>query len=142
MVCKCFYRAYWRSTLRENFLKCVTISILFFGRSKPQSTTWDPNGQRSENKNILSMDFRDVMQAGLNGSYHSTKSDFFGVEKDGLTCNRLRGNIHELNSSFAAYMRDKSHMRKRDIPRPVDSSFAAYMRYKSHMRKRDIPRAG
>lgn len=84
----------------------------------------DERATIKEQKNFLfklSMDLRDVIQAGLNGSYHSTKSDFFKVEKNGLTCNRLRGNIHELNNFFATYMRDESHMRKRDVPEPVNS---------------------
>lgn len=60
----------------------------------------------------LSMDFLGIVQAALEGTYRSPMSDFFTNREDGFPNARLRARIHELNSLFAAYMRQRSQKRK------------------------------
>ncbi|OJD23312.1 hypothetical protein ACJ73_05336 [Blastomyces percursus] len=70
----------------------------------------------------LSMDFVGLIQAALDGTYQHIASDFFGYDENGISRNRLRGQIHTLNSLFADYMRDKSQKRKMGIV-PIDDVF-------------------
>ncbi|EEP82059.1 conserved hypothetical protein [Uncinocarpus reesii 1704] len=66
----------------------------------------------------LSMDFQGIMQAALEGSYHTHLSGFFSYGAESATPRRLRARFHELNGLFADYMRDKSQ--KRNIGSPRD----------------------
>ncbi|KMU91773.1 interferon-induced GTP-binding protein Mx2 [Coccidioides immitis H538.4] len=70
----------------------------------------------------LSMDFVGLIQAALDGTYQHIASDFFGYDQNGISRNRLRGQIHTLNSLFADYMRDKSQKRKMERV-PIDDLF-------------------
>ncbi|KAM0259705.1 hypothetical protein ACHAQJ_003139 [Trichoderma viride] len=56
----------------------------------------------------LSMRFYELLQAALDGNYHSIDAAFFsGSEKS-----RLRASVQKINTEFAAYMRDSGERRK------------------------------
>ncbi|KAG4430258.1 hypothetical protein IFR05_014254 [Cadophora sp. M221] len=57
-----------------------------------------------------SMEYCNLAQAALDGNYHDRERSFFdGSEGYAM---RLRAEIHELNSAFAAYVREKGSKRK------------------------------
>lgn len=55
----------------------------------------------------LSTEFHRIIEAALSGTYQDATSDFFGYG-DKLPQTRLRARLHELNSLFADYMRERS----------------------------------
>ncbi|EHK49618.1 hypothetical protein TRIATDRAFT_50358 [Trichoderma atroviride IMI 206040] len=56
----------------------------------------------------LSMRFYELLQAALEGHYHSIDAEFFSQTED----SRLRANVQKLNTSFSSYMRDSGQKRK------------------------------
>ncbi|KAL7922195.1 P-loop containing nucleoside triphosphate hydrolase protein [Trichoderma austrokoningii] len=56
----------------------------------------------------LSMRFYELLQAALEGHYHSIDAEFFSKTED----SRLRANVQKLNTSFSNYMRDFGQKRK------------------------------
>ena len=58
----------------------------------------------------LSMKLQNIIRAAVDGTYHNIGSDVFAYE-NGRSQNRLRSRIHDLNTLFAAYMRERSHKR-------------------------------
>ncbi|KAJ6439095.1 dynamin GTPase [Purpureocillium lavendulum] len=56
----------------------------------------------------LSMTFYELLQAALEGNYHSTKASFFAQQPH----SRLRAVIQQLNTKFAARMRESGQRRK------------------------------
>lgn len=89
----------------DGLLEKTQMELDDLGRERP--TIGDQRIFLSE----LSMNLLNTIQAALDGTYHNIASDFF-THKDGLSENRLRSRLHDLNSSFTAYMREKSHKRK------------------------------
>ncbi|KAH1787805.1 hypothetical protein KXV95_004572 [Aspergillus fumigatus] len=60
----------------------------------------------------ISMDYLNLIQAVLNGRYQEVEPTFFGNASSKPSFNRLRARIHELNTNFATYIRDKGQKRK------------------------------
>jgi hypothetical protein len=56
----------------------------------------------------LSMKFHGLVTSALNGTYHEAESSFFGQENS----TRLRALIHQRNTMFSDYMRDRGQKRK------------------------------
>ncbi|KAF9883003.1 hypothetical protein FE257_004343 [Aspergillus nanangensis] len=59
-----------------------------------------------------SMDYVSLMRAALDGRYQEVEPYFFGNAPSQPFSNRLRAHIHDLNTEFAAYMRDMGQKRK------------------------------
>lgn len=56
----------------------------------------------------LSMRLYELIQAALEGSYHTVDAEFFA--DDGVS--RLRARVQEMNTNFSDYMRDHGQRRK------------------------------
>lgn len=56
----------------------------------------------------LSMRFYELLQAALEGHYHTIDAEFFSETED----SRLRANVQKLNTSFSNYMRNSRQKRK------------------------------
>jgi len=55
-----------------------------------------------------SMTFYELLQAALDGNYHSIKANFFAQQPQ----SRLRAVVQQLNTKFAAHMRESGQRRK------------------------------
>lgn len=60
----------------------------------------------------ISMDYLNLVNAALNGRYQEVEPTFFGNAPSKPSPNRLRARVHELNTNFATYTRDKGQKRK------------------------------
>lgn len=60
----------------------------------------------------LGTQFLNIIQAALDGTYQDSASGFFSYRDSDLPTTRLRALIHELNTQFATYMRERSQKRR------------------------------
>ena len=56
----------------------------------------------------LSMAFCAIVQSAIDGTYRNITTGFFGYEQSDISHNRLRASIHDLNGTFAIFMRVQS----------------------------------
>lgn len=60
----------------------------------------------------MAMQFHSLTTSALNGTYYEADGTFFGEIDDKSRSRRLRAVVHQLNSSFAEYMRQNGQKRK------------------------------
>ncbi|KAH1353397.1 hypothetical protein KXV31_002325 [Aspergillus fumigatus] len=94
---------------------CDEIQTLLQQTRDSLSDLGDERSSVSEQRKYLlkiSMDYLNLIQAALNGRYQEVEPTFFGNASSKPSFNRLRARIHELNTNFATYIRDKGQKRK------------------------------
>ncbi|KFH42507.1 Interferon-induced GTP-binding protein Mx-like protein [Hapsidospora chrysogenum ATCC 11550] len=91
--------------VRDEIRKCLTTTeaeLRSLGDARPTV------GHIRSFLTSLSMRFYELLQAALDGNYHSIDSKFFSENDD----SRLRARIQETNTNFAAHMRDHGQRRR------------------------------
>jgi hypothetical protein len=60
----------------------------------------------------ISMEYWSLIRAALDGRYREVQPSFFGNKTTQPFSNRLRARVHQMNTDFAAYMRDMGQKRR------------------------------
>ncbi|KAH1400505.1 hypothetical protein KXW53_005943 [Aspergillus fumigatus] len=94
---------------------CDEIQTLLQQTRASLSDLGDERSSVSEQRRYLlkiSMDYLNLVHAALNGRYQEVEFTFFGNAPSQASPNRLRARVHELNTNFAAYIRERGQKRK------------------------------